>query len=128
MNLPTGRKQFAQPCQKILARRPEVFGSFLKKNRTHTYFSKKYFPSNFLVDTYISALAILLEVFWQKTGIFLQINRNVKNYLLFFQKNYIRMFLGTRRKLFLQPESFWLLSKNDVQNFFLWNALLRIYL
>ena len=28
------------------------------------------------------------------------------------------MFLGTRRKLFLQPESFCLLSKNDVENFF----------
>ena len=37
----THQKQFSQPCRKIFARRPEVFGSFLKKNRTHTYFSKK---------------------------------------------------------------------------------------
>ena len=42
----------------------------------------------------------------------------------FFPKNYIKIYLGTRRKLFLQPESFCLLSKNDVENFF-WKPLLK---
>ena len=47
MNLPTGRKQFAQPCQKSFARRRKIFGSFLKNNKTHTNFSIKCFPSKF---------------------------------------------------------------------------------
>ena len=123
MILWTHQKQFSQPCRKSFARRPKLFGSFLKKNRTHTIFSIKCFPSNFLVETYISALAILLEVFRQKTGKLRPFNRNVKKYS-FFSKNYNKMFLvhvencSYNRKILLVVQN-WRIK-------IFWNILLRI--
>ena len=56
--------------------------SFNSERGKNTYkLSKKiYFFPSFPVDTWISVLAILLEVFWQKSEKVCTINKNLKKY------------------------------------------------
>ena len=70
-------------CQKA-----KIFGYFLIKIRTHTIFSKKntFLPS-FLVETYISILAVLLEVLWQRTEKVRSINESVEKFTFFSKKH-----------------------------------------
>ena len=120
------KSSFHSPAENFSPEGQKFLAHFWKRIEHIRIFQKNFILPSFFVETYISALAILLEVFWQRTGEDCPMNRNVKK-IHFFEKDYIRMLFGTRRKLFLQPELICLLSKNDEQNFF-WNALLRIYL
>ena len=113
----THQKQFSQRCRNIFARGSKFLAHFWIRTAHTQFFQQNIFFPSFLVETYNSVLAILLEVFWPKTEKIAQKVKFLKN-IHFFRKNFIEMILGTCRILFLQAESFCSLSKNDKMFFF----------
>ena len=126
MILRTLQKHFSQRCRKIFARGPKVFGSFLKKNSTHTIFSTKYFPFKFSCGTVHFFFGNPAGGLLTKLKKIRSKNENYEKYTIFSKKNFTEMILGTCRRLFLQPESFCSMSKNDKMFLLPTNSPLKI--
>ena len=110
-NSPEGRKFLAHFWKKI----------------THTDFSTEYFPSKISCGnvhfSFGNPAGSLLTKNWKNS---LKERKLWKKYIFFLKKNFTEMILGTCRRLFLQPESFCSMSKNDKMFLFPTNSPLKI--
>ena len=83
MNPSTGRKQFAQPCQKFLPESRNFFRSFHKTIRTAKIFSKKYFSSKVSYGHVGFSFDISVGNLLTKNWKVRPINENEKKYIFF---------------------------------------------
>ena len=100
MIIGTHQKQFSQRCRKIFARGSKFLAHFWKRIAHTQFFQQSIFLSSFLVETYISVLATLPEVFWQNKKKIRPKSKIYEKYTFFSKKNVIEMILGTWRILF----------------------------
>ena len=121
------KSSFHNAAEKVSPVGQKFLAHFWKRIAHTQFFQQIIFLPSFLVETYISVLAILLEVCWQKTEKNCTKNENHKKNT-FFSKKFINMLFGTRSILFLQPESFCSLPKSDREKFFFVETLSSNYI
>ena len=72
------KSSFDNAAEKLSPEGQKFLAHFWKRIAHTQFFQQIIFLPSFLVETYISVLAILLEVFWQKTEKVCTINENLK--------------------------------------------------
>ena len=126
-NMDTSKEQFSQRCRKSFASGPKVFGSFLKKNSTHTIFSTNYFSSKFSCgNVYFNfgnpagSLLKNLKKIAQKTKIIKKTR--------FFRKSSLTCCSGHVVYCFYNRKVFVCCPKVTEKSFFCRNPFLKLYL
>ena len=121
------KSSFHNAAEKLSPEGQKLLAHFWKRI-AHTQFYQQFiFLPSFLVETYISVLAILLEVFWQKTEKVCTINENLKK-LQFSRKSSLKCSSGHVVYCFYNRKVFVRCPKVTEKSFFCRNAFLKWYL
>ena len=123
----THQKQFSQRCRKTFATGPKFLTHFWKRIAHTQFFQQIIFLPSFLVETYFSVLAILLEVFWQKTEKVCTLNENHKK-IHFSRKSSLNCSSGHVVYCFHHRKVFVRCPKVTEKSFFCRKVFLKSYL